>query len=175
MLLPDIPVAAQRVPSSLHSSLRLFFVVVFCLFKAIRFSLFPLLSPGTRRDPAPGALPKRAAAPDRPPGPRLLAPGSWAAAQQRRLWDEGRGCGGGEGSATAAVPAARTPPPLVGPTLFRTVRCACSVGTWTLGLHPLTSCLLFGPLPGPSLPPLSCPSQQRCQPRGRMAEERNQS
>lgn len=29
--------------------------------------------------------------------------------------------GGGEGSATAAVAAARTPPPLAGPTLFRTV------------------------------------------------------
>ena len=45
--------------------------------------------------------------------------------------------GGWGAHATAAVPAAHTPPPLAGPTLFRTAGCACWVEVRTRFLRPL--------------------------------------
>lgn len=72
------------------------------LFKAIRFfSLFPLISRDPPREHCPVELPH----PDGPSGPSLPASGGLAAAQRRRLLDKGRGYWG-EGSVTAAVPAA---------------------------------------------------------------------
>ena len=147
------------------------------------FSLFPLLSPGTRRDSTPGALLGGATAPGQTPDPRLAAPGSWAAAQRRRLRDSGRGCGGGGRVVrlTAAVPAAHTSPPLAGPTLFRTARCACSVGTRALFLRPLTPLPALSPRRGraryaaPPCPRLPAPPSGGAVLPGRMAEEPNQS
>ena len=129
-----VPVAAQWVPSIFLSSPRLLFFFFLNLFKAISFfSLFPLLS----RDPPREHCPVEPPHPDGPSGHSLPASGGLAAAQRRRLLDKGRGYWG-EGSVTAAVPAARTPPPLAGPTLFRTAGCACWVGARTLFLRPLS-------------------------------------
>lgn len=141
----------------------------FYLLKALRFSLFSLLSPGTRWNPAP--------APGRPSGSHLQASSRQAAARQRRLLEGGRGTGGG--GAAAAVPAAHTPPhplgrphpfPDCGLRLFRWGRdpyfcggrvCCAEVDAFSLALQRQS------PLPGPS--------QQRCQSRGRMVAERSQN
>lgn len=76
------------------------------------FSPFPLLSLGAHRDLAPGALLGGTTAPGQTPDPRLAAPGSWAAAQRRRLRDAGRGYEagrGGEGGSPTDCCSARCP------------------------------------------------------------------
>lgn len=148
-------------------------------FKAIRFfSLFPLLSSSTPR-PALGALPSRGPAPGRTLRPSSFQPGvAGPRSSGGGCWTKGGGAAGrgGGAHATSAVPAAHTPPPLAGPTLFRTAGCACWVGARTRFLRPLCcgegpdgfSQVLQVPSPLPSLswalPSRS--SQQRCPSRG---------
>lgn len=122
-----VSVTTQRTPSSLIIPSRLFPYLRSCSSPFSRsYPGYPLgSSPGSTAQLSQGTWTD-------PPAIAFQSPAAGrAAAQWRRPLNKGRGCWE-ESSAVAAAPAAHTLPPLAGPTLFRTVGCACSVGTETL-------------------------------------------